>query len=401
MGMYGVIAFRWNKEIGRGYEVEEEYRRPWRPISQIEHALPSAFKKSYNALLDVVLRVGPGALYKDMPDIIKRYPTECYLFAFGINTFILENLFMQSGVVSWAIPIFLVPQIGLLSLLYGRTLVELSIATNEYFIQKSLENPEEAQIVNHVSRFLPEEGGHIYRYILGNIRNRWGRFHKVLSLGNIAYLLSAFTSGHFTIGALRLAFFIPIAFFLWYKRKQNTVLERDLRRLDRWAASSEGGENRRAAQEAIISYVERTANPYNNWLAEQIVQKNIEPFYRLSLKGLRLQTLPGIVSRLTSLRELDLSNNKFTKIPSWLEQNLVYLERVDIRGNPIPSLDHCNGLHYVTNMPLSNFFCEEHLRVAALKERRWWQREEERWREEKLREEIEKDRKEEADFVLI
>lgn len=363
--MYGVIAFRWNNEVLVGSKKDED-RRPWRPIEQFEEVLPNSFKTPYHALLNVVLKVGAGALHKNIPDVIKRYPTESYLAAFASNTFILENLFKQSGFGSWVIPISLVGQIGLITLLYGRSLVELSVATNEPYRQIISENPKQERAVNFVAMY-PSEGGHIYKYILGNIRNRWGTLHKLLSGVTMAFFFSAFTSGHFMIGVLRVACCIPIAFFLWYKRKQNAVLERDLKALDQWAkkASTEE-ENRQVAREAIIRYVERTTNPYNSWQPKSMVQ-NLEPFYQLTLKGLRLESLPTIVSRLTSLKVLDLSNNRFSELPSGFTHNLIYLEKIDLRGNPISSVDKCNGWQYKPNMPVSLFLCDQPLHAEIIR----------------------------------
>ena len=74
-------------------------------------------------------------------------------------------------------------------------------------------------------------------------------------------------------------------------------------------------------------------NQFSSFPAEVAQLKNLEV---LSIRGNLLKYIPATIEDLSSLRELRLDNNQISEIPLAIGNIINQLEKLDLRGNPIP-----------------------------------------------------------------
>lgn len=81
-------------------------------------------------------------------------------------------------------------------------------------------------------------------------------------------------------------------------------------------------------------------NPSRVEAANRIVEFKLERrFFQLNLSGLGLNSLPPDFDKIKNIQVLDLSNNKFSRLPKSLKKLLPTLKLLKISNNPLTSID--------------------------------------------------------------
>jgi Leucine-rich repeat (LRR) protein len=311
------------------------------PLDTFFEELPVTWRPAADTFISIML-LGPGNFFDEISPLIKEYATESYLVTLATNTFILETCLTSTSMLAFATPIFLIGQLGLLTLLYGRALIEFSIATHE-----PLQAKEGGQRID-IARW-HSSGSQYYEKTLSHLRRPWNNFHKgIAMIGLASSVLIPFVAESFTATVMRLAILAPVGAYLLFKFGQHIVSQQRLNELQAWvdaAPTHQEKGNRSLAQKEILRYLQEDEidpNPFVdpaldlNFLGLRLAFKTIST-YQINFKNLQLTSLPEQLWHLTTLRTLNLEGNQLTELSEKVI-NLPYLETLNVRYNQLNTL---------------------------------------------------------------
>lgn len=329
--------------------------KPWRPLTDFIEILPTSLQKPVDDFFACMI-AGPGCLYKDIHPLFKQYAPEIYLSTFFANNWLFESFASSYSIFSLPVPFFFVTQLAFTGIVYARMLIELAVIKNEVLIEDmpqenskdSLEKsnlPRQKQYLA-VADVTPSHKD-IYNQIIHLFRQPWSQVHTVLTAVGIGVLSLEYFSTSLLVTAMRLLKYAPFFIILAVKFHHSVRLNNEINHLQHWvdqAPSSQEKEGRQKAQMTILDYLKAQDVNNHQYLVEGGVTGSINRFvglklcgetlaHKIDLSGLGLTSLPAILFQLTTLMEIDLSNNKLTMFLPEM-QKFLYLVKLNIKGNP-------------------------------------------------------------------
>ena len=94
-----------------------------------------------------------------------------------------------------------------------------------------------------------------------------------------------------------------------------------------------------------------TTNDLNDILQLEMFKYSLNKISKINLTANNLELIPDIFKSLNQLKILILNNNKITKISNL--DNLINLEKLELRGNKINKIENLNNLNHLKKLTLS------------------------------------------------